>query len=974
MSSDPFEDLFSREDVLAGLPTKRANALLFLIESRTAHLVAGSRQAMDRFLTEAGAQERELAFLEAYALGRDPPLRPTIQDIERHSSAWAPLVVDNARVRAALAHRLGEKYRFTQEAVPGIRAVLGLDDVDVARAHERLYGEPLERIYAPRVRFADRIRRAWTRLSNRLERLPPFWTAYSLTLTETVGATILALPIALAAVGPLPGLLILAVLGVVNILTVSFMAEAISRSGTIRYGTAFIGRIVGDFLGHGGSVVLTVALFLMCLLVLPVYYIGVAVTLEEATRVPAPVWVALLFVLGLYYLRRQSLTATIASALIVGAVNIGLVIALSLLALSHARLDNLRYMNLPVLGGRPFDSGIVGLVFGVVLAAYFGHISVAICGRVVLHRDPSARSLVRGCAAAQGTAVLIYCLFVLAVNGAVAPPALANEAGTALSPLARQVGSVVLILGSAFVILGMGMGSVTFALALFGLVRERLPLARPVHVVLPRRRARLLFEPRTRSQRRDGLRVALVYLGLDGGDPRFRVEGERAGSRHRVEATVRKHWDVLEGLTQLSEDLPHGQDDRTKLAVDVSDADEQRVRLRVTSSLRLAYVGEWDIAGLHLGDILALPDAEAELVGWIIRRGDVSLDDVAEHAGRNTDATRALLAPLVDRGIVAETTVAGQPRYAVRAATRRGGRLPKEIWQAFAEQETHSASVTGQVPATSTSFGRARLRPVALGKTARFTIGAAPVLAAFLAAEWMVLTDSGSFTGLLNFVGTIVVSLLAGIFPVLLLRSSRRKGEYPAAAVYSILSHPTLLAAIYLLFLVSVLAHGMVIWDGPVERAGALLAAAVTIGMTVVMARRGAFAARTNVEVRANESDQHTHFMVTAAGRPAAATVRLEGAGRKERRHAADGEIPAFGSLQRLTFESGSSEFPTTRELKIWAHRTTTEHGSEGLPARVQVRAGEQVHDFDMELSQGKVVLPLTRPSWRVDITPAQES
>jgi hypothetical protein len=238
----------------------------------------------------------------------------------------------------------------------------------------------------------------------------------------------------------------------------------------------------------------------------------------------------------------------------------------------------------------------------------------------------------------------------------------------------------------------------------------------------------------------------------------------------------------------------------------------------------------------------------------------------------------------------------------------------------------------------------------------------------------MVLTHSGSFTRLLNFVGTIVVSLLAGIFPVLLLRSSRRKGEYVPAAVYSVLGNPALIGVIYLLFLASVLLHGLVIWDDPVERAGALFAGAVTVGMTVVMARRGAFAARTNLELREEEGGQHATFMVTAAGQPAAANVRLEYPGREQRLQAANGELPAFSSLQRLTFEAEERDGKpsVTRELKIRVHRVTAQHGSESLPARVRVHLGEQTRDFDMELSQGQVFIPLTHPSWRVEIMPAK--
>src|SRR5688500_16342911 len=209
-SDDEFGGLLDREAVLAGLPARRANTLLFLIESRTAHLVARSRQAMERFLTQGGAEERELAFLEAFALGSEPPLRPTIQDLERHTPQWAPLVPENPRVQAAVAHRLGEKYRFTHESAQGIREALGLDDAAVRQAYRRLYGQPIESIFAARATPGERLRWAWAGLAEWLESLPPFWTAYAVIL-EGVGAPILALPIAVAGIGPLAGVVILVV-------------------------------------------------------------------------------------------------------------------------------------------------------------------------------------------------------------------------------------------------------------------------------------------------------------------------------------------------------------------------------------------------------------------------------------------------------------------------------------------------------------------------------------------------------------------------------------------------------------------------------------------------------------------------------------------------------------------------------------------------------------------------------------------
>jgi len=88
--------LLDRETVLAGgVPAKRANTLLFLIESRTAHLMVRSRQAMELFPTQESAKQRDLAFLEAFALGSEPPLRPTIRDLERYAPQWASLVPEN---------------------------------------------------------------------------------------------------------------------------------------------------------------------------------------------------------------------------------------------------------------------------------------------------------------------------------------------------------------------------------------------------------------------------------------------------------------------------------------------------------------------------------------------------------------------------------------------------------------------------------------------------------------------------------------------------------------------------------------------------------------------------------------------------------------------------------------------------------------------------------------------------------------
>jgi amino acid permease len=948
------DNLFTREEIMAGLPARRASTLLFLIESRTAYLVAHSRQAMERFLTAETAEERDLAFLEAFALGRDPPLRPTIQNLERYAPQWAPLVPENPRVRAAVVHLLGQKYTFTYQAVPSIRAALGLDEDAVQEAYRHLYREPLEAIYAPRPTPADRLRWAWAALAGWLESLSPFWTAFSLTLTETVGAGILALPIALASVGPLAGIVLLIVLGLVNVLTVASMAEAVARSGTIRYGKAFLGRVVADYLGDIGSLILSLGMAIICCVSLLAYYIGCSTTLADATPVPAEVWVGLLFLIGLYFLRRESLNATIASALLVGAVNIGLILILSLLAFTHARPENLLYVNVPFVGGRPFEPSILQLIFGVVLTAYFGHLSLSNCARVVLRRDPSARSLIWGSMTGMATAMVLYCIWVLAVNGAIVPQALAGLSGTVLVPLAAQVGPSVHVLGSAFAVLGMGMASIHVSLGLSNLVRERLPTPRRPIVVLPRRRGQLLFHLRGKVS--EGPRIGLIYLGLARGEAQFRLDIQLTNDTHRVEMAAADRWEA----TALLDRLPDLRERGVRLTLEVLEASQESVRLRVTSPLALTYEGEWDASGLKMADVLVLPDPWRQLINWMMRQDEVSLAEVAAHTSQDESAARAMLEALAEQDLVRER----EGRYQVRFAMRRGRQLPDEIWQALGDEGRPTTDERG-----ASFVGRRWSLVGGLGERGRSFLSLSPVAIIFLLVEWLLLSGRESFARPLSFLGVIVVSLLGGVFPVLLLASSRRKGDFVPGIVYRLLGHPWLITSIYCVFLGGIFLHGLVIWQGPVERVGALLVGLLVLGLTIAMVRRGAFAPRVVVELRVGAGlapAQQAIFAVTASGQPGMAEVRLGYAEGEQRYQAATGEVPTPSSLRYAIFQVPAGQ---AQDLKVWAHKVTPEGDSEGLPALLDVLCGDETTRFDLKLSGGQVVLPLTSRPCRLELT-----
>jgi hypothetical protein len=262
--------------------------------------------------------------------------------------------------------------------------------------------------------------------------------------------------------------------GAVNLVTIAALVEAITRNGSIRYGSAYLGRVVGDYLGTPGRVTFGLALFLLNAVLLLVLCIGFGLTIGATTGIPPAVCAAVLFVVVLSIVRRESIDATVASALVIGGVNLAVLLLISLLAASHLQPGSLE--GGPTLTGLDLDT-LLGLAFGVVVASYFGHSSAANAAKVVLARDPTGRALLWGNLAAMVAVIGVYAVVVVTITGAVGPARLLDFPGTAVTPLAEVAGPAVTLLGAIYVALAMGLGSVHVALGLFNQMGEVLPLS-----------------------------------------------------------------------------------------------------------------------------------------------------------------------------------------------------------------------------------------------------------------------------------------------------------------------------------------------------------------------------------------------------------------------------------------------------------------------------------------------------------------
>jgi hypothetical protein len=474
------------------------------------------------------------------------------------------------------------------------------------------------------------------------------------------------------------------------------------------------------------------------------YLLAFGAVVGAATGTSAMIWVGVLFAVNLFFLRRRDLDSTVATAIVIGAVNVGLLLAISALGVAHLSVHNLLAVHLPFVGTHPAGVAVVGLAFGVVLIAYFGHTSAGNVAKIVLERDPGGRSLLRGAMAATATVIVLYSIAVVAINGAVRAPVLVGYTGTAIKPLADVAGPAVNVVGAVYVTLAIGLGSIYISLGMFNQVREWLP------------------------------------------------------------ATV---------------------------------------------------------------------------------------------------------------------TGASSP---ARRFSGAAARLWRGSW-----------------------------------------LGMLPAILTFVLVEWLIATGRASFAAPLGLVGTLTLPLLGGIFPMLLLAASRRRGEHVPKSVVRALSGPAAITGIAIVFFAAILVQGFVVW----QRSGEHVLAAVAAGLMLVVIwlawRRGSFQSQSVIEVR-REATGAGMLTVTVCGSPADTSIRVAEDGSQREIRGSESRLDRFDAVRWASFQLPPSD---TRQLKVWVHAVTPEGDSEPIAATVSLEPATDGQGTRADEGDGVVHLELSDPPPRVHVT-----
>jgi hypothetical protein len=163
--------------------------------------------------------------------------------------------------------------------------------------------------------------------------------------------------------------------------------------------------------------------------------------------------------------------------------------------------------------------------------------------------------------------------------------------------------------------------------------------------------------------------------------------------------------------------------------------------------------------------------------------------------------------------------------------------------------------------------------------------------------------------------------------------------------------------AIAAIFLVNLLLHGLIFWNGAEQIAALLLFVALLAGI-VAMFQQEVFATRLTVELRADEEKSESGgYEVVADGAPVTADVRLVYESDELVVQGSSGDIANLAAFRRATFRVPASK---ARSMRVWAHRVTASGDSEALPAFVTVRNAGRVRRIDLELGGGQALVPLS--------------
>jgi hypothetical protein len=161
---------FTRDDIVQGMPMRRAKSLVFLIEQeaqRQRDRQRGVNSVALAAASTAGAANIDLAevldaearrgalpgegddaYIDSFRSARREADDPVFRALDDHAEAWAPLVPDEMGLRVVLFGLFCDRYEVVRKKAKRFCQAFGVDDPEFVAEYERRWGEPIEDAFA----------------------------------------------------------------------------------------------------------------------------------------------------------------------------------------------------------------------------------------------------------------------------------------------------------------------------------------------------------------------------------------------------------------------------------------------------------------------------------------------------------------------------------------------------------------------------------------------------------------------------------------------------------------------------------------------------------------------------------------------------------------------------------------------------------------------------------------------------------
>jgi hypothetical protein len=603
---------------------------------------------------------------------------------------------------------------------------------------------------------------------------------FGVVFPTVVGGGILALPVALAPLGPALALLATVAIGVLNILTIGLLSLAVSRRADSLPAQARLATLTGALLGRGPGALATVVVGVLLLGLVVVYGLGLSSSLAATVGWSAPGWAVCAMAVSIalvgFQLRRVLTTAgtavTVANVLILAA----------LLALVGANVD----MDLLRSGpSEPLEPASFTLVFGTLIGAFFGHTSVPTVAPASLRMDPSGRSLLVGSVAAMTAATVVNSGWVLVTLGSTPSASYATAGSTGIDLVSQVAGPLAGWLALAFVLLALGVAGMISAFVLGDLAIEQLPVPRSLVVTMDARTVVIATDGAA-----DPVELRLT-LARDGSSPMARARLARLAATQPIDGAS---WDARRLLDTVGGHRPGRWLRATVTGDHMAIRTTMTLEVRHHQSSAAVRVLDEGLGGRALALLVRSPRDTAALA--------TALGIPAEEAAD-------LLAGLEYEGVVERHSDGAWIVHLGQRATAVGSYVPRDL-----PDVPRSLDLAPRSPAWLATSGVARV------------VAVAPLLVALgliLGLE----VQGATFAGLFSLVGIGTFVVVGTTIPLLLAIAARRSADravrggpldLPAPVLWALWAATVTVCAVY----------AIVVYDDAAERIAALVAVALS--------------------------------------------------------------------------------------------------------------------------------------------------